>query len=220
MPGGRGVRTVVNFYCVQQPFPPNLSDQSDGLFKIVHLLPENGAESPRPCCQFFILGHLKGCCSHFCGDRVSSEGRSVLAGPDDIHNWPVCKYGRYRIGTPRESLAQDEDVGPDIVFRLLLTMLLAGAVTAYSQKTACPGDSGLNFIAYEKYIPLSTHFSSSSNVPIFRNHHSRFALNGFDQKAGNIRIFESLFQRSQVVIFNLNEPSCIGTKVLVGIRII
>src|SRR5690606_10227813 len=108
----------------------------------------------------------------------------------------------------RQRLSQEEYVRFDI-------FIVTG------EESSGSGNSGLNFIRYQKYVICSAERRTGSEITLIGYIHSGLSLYRFHQKGGHVLVFrQNLFQGHGIIVIDADKPRGIGAEILFCVFII
>ncbi len=135
--------------------------------------PERGAARNQP----FVLDHPQRLQPDGRGQRVTSEGRTVAAWLEQVHDFARRDEAADRQQSAPQRLAQDQAIGAD-------------ALVLMRKPTAGSSEPRLDFIQDQQHAPLAAHGPDLAQEAVRRNHDAGFALDRLEQHRAGVLVDE------------------------------
>lgn len=141
--------------------------------------------------QVLLLDDLEGSHGDSASEGVASVGGSVLTGLDDEHNVVVGEDGRDGVDTSREGLAEQKDVGLNVV-------------VVNAEHLAGTGKTGLDLVRDQEDVVLLAELGDLLEVAGVGDHDTGLTLDGLDQESGDVLavVLEDVLEVLDVVVAN------------------
>ena len=206
VPGGLPAGSRLDYDRVEQAFAAHFSHQIHPRGNLLHLCPEEPAETLGILRQFFFLDYFQRRHRHPAGQGIAPKGGAMFPGLDTEHDLVIRQHCRYRQYSPGERLPQNDDIRSHIFM-------------IRSQQLAGTGQAGLHLVADQQHIVRFTQFRHPGQVAGIRHHHPGFTLDRLDHESGNMRILQGFLQSGNIIVGYDFITRHEGTKSAAAIRI-